>query len=116
MVLLAFMVIAIIVTTMAVALVIINSQAASEVEQGETAIRVAESGAENALLRLIRNPAYTGTETLTIDGGSATVSITGTNPISIESVGTVGDFVRRVGIDARFEDTILVIDSWQEVF
>lgn len=110
------MVVAIIMTTMAVALVIINSQAASHIEQGESALRVAESGAENALLRLVRDPTYTGAETLTIDGGSATVTITGTDPIIIVSRGEVGDFVRTASVSASFQNTILVVNSWKEVY
>lgn len=115
-VLLVFMVVAIIMTTMAVAIVIINSQAASEVEQGESAMRVSESGAENALLRLVRDPTVSGTEILTIDGGSATVNITGSDPIIISSRGQVGDFVRTASVSARFQNTVLIINAWQEVF
>ncbi len=115
-VLLVFMVVAIIMTTMAVALVIINSQAASQVEQGESALRVAESGAENALLRLVRDPTVRGTETLTIDGGSATVTITGGDPMIVVSRGEAGNFVRTASVSARFQNTELIINSWQEVY
>ncbi len=88
----------------------------NQAEQGEMALRIAESGAENALLRLVRNPSYGGGETLTIDGGSATVNVSGSTPIIVESAGTSGDFTRVVEVQAHFENTILRIDSWRETF
>ncbi|OGG34951.1 hypothetical protein A2363_01880 [Candidatus Gottesmanbacteria bacterium RIFOXYB1_FULL_47_11] len=114
-VLLVFMVVAITMTTMAVALLVINANAASQVEQGDMAVAIAQSGAENAILRLARNPGYTG-ETLTVDGGSATVTVTGTNPLTVTSVGTYNGFVRGVVASASFLDTVLTVNSWQEVY
>lgn len=115
-VLLVFMMISIVITSMAVSLVIINSTAASETEQGEMAVKIAESGIENALIRLIRNPSYTVTETLTLDDGTVTATISGSNPIIIVSRGTVGNFVRSASVSAQFIDTVLTIHSWQEVY
>lgn len=114
--LLVFMVVAIIMTTMAVALVIINATAASQVEQGDMALKLAESGAENAILRLMRNPAYTGTETFTIDTGQVTATVSGVNPIIISSQGRQGTFVRTASVSASFVDTVLTIYSWREAF
>lgn len=114
-VLLVFMVVAIVMTTMAVALVIINATAASQVEQGDMAWKLAESGAENALLRLVRDPAYTGTESLTIGDGTVTATVSGTNPIIITSSGVQGQFVRVASVSADFVDTVLTIQRWREV-
>lgn len=114
-VLLVFMTVAIIMTTMAVALLIINANAASHVEQGDMAAAIARSGAENAVLRLERNPAYAG-ETLTVDGGSATVTVTGVSPLTITSVGIYNGFIRTAVVSASFVDTVLTVHSWQEVF
>lgn len=114
--LLVFMVVAIIMTTMAVALVIINATAASQVEQGDMALKLAESGAENAILRLMRNPSYTGTETFTIDTGQVTATVSGTNPIIIMSQGKLGEFVRTASVSTSFVDTVLTINSWREVY
>ena len=110
------MVVAIIMTTMAVALVIVNAQAASEVEQGDMVLKLAESGAENELLLLVRNPTYTGTDTLTIGTGTVTATVSGANPIIITSRGVQGSFVRSASVSATFVNTILTIQSWQEVF
>jgi Tfp pilus assembly protein PilX len=113
-VLLVFMVVAIIMTTMAVALVIINATAASEVEQGDMALKLAESGAENALLRLVRDPTYTGTEITPLAGGTMTATVSAGNPIIIKSTGAYGQFIRMASVSARFIDTVLTIQNWQE--
>lgn len=110
------MILAIIMTTMAVALVSINATAASQVEQGDMAWKLAESGADNALLRLMRNPAYSGTETFTLDSGKVTATVSGTNPIIIMSEGKQGEFVRKASVSASFVNTVLTIYSWREVF
>src|SRR5437762_7980451 len=93
-ILLVFMVVGIVMTTMAVAIVIVNATAASQIELGEDALKLAESSAENAVLRLLRNPSFNQTETLTLGGGTAVATISGTNPITIVATGTIGSYVR----------------------
>ena len=115
-ILLVFMVVAIIMTTMAVALVSINATAASHVEQGDMAWKLAETGADNALLRLMRNPAFTGTETFSIESGQVTATVSGTNPIIIMSEGRQGEFVRKASVSASFVNTVLTIHSWREAW
>jgi hypothetical protein len=114
--LLVFMVIAITITAMAVSFVIVNSTAASHVEQADAALSIAESGAENALLRLVRDPTYSGTETLSIDGGTVTATVSATNPIIIFVNGKQGQFTRSIQVQAVFNNTVLTIQSWQEIF
>jgi len=114
-VLLVFMVVAITMTTMAVALVIINARAASQVEQGDMALKLAESGAENALLRLVRDPTYTGMETFTLGTGTVTSTVSAGTPIIIRSRGKDGTFTRSASVSASFINTVLTIQSWQEV-
>ncbi len=115
-VLLVFMVVAIIMTTMAVAIVIVNATAASSVEQGDMALKLSESGTENALLRLVRNPTYTGTETLTIDSGTSTATVSAGIPVIIVSRGTLGQFSRTTSVSAQFVNNVLTIVSWKEIY
>jgi hypothetical protein len=111
--LLVFMVIAIAITSSAVVLTISNSLQASKVEQGTIALQIAESGAENALLRLLRNPGYTG-ETLTVGIGTAIITVTGT-PVKIVSEGINGRFRRKIEVGVN-TSTTLTVTSWKEIY
>lgn len=113
-VLLFFVVITLIITSATVILVILNSTGASKYEQSNMAYDVAEAGIENALMRLLRDPAYTG-ETLTVDSGVATISVNGTNPVIITSTGIFNNFRRQIRVVAD-TNSILSIGSWTEVF
>lgn len=113
--LLIFMAVAITMTAAAVVVTIANSQGASEYEQGVTAYQVAEGGMENALLRLLRDPAYAG-ETLTVGSGTATIVVTGSGPFIVTSTGTAGDFVRKIQVTAGYTNNILTVNSWNEVY
>ena len=115
--LLFFVIIAVTVTSAAAVIVMVNNLNATRFQQGTLAYEVAESGAENGLLRLLRNPNYTG-ETLTVGSGTATITVTGggVNPYVITSKGQVGDYIRTVQITASYVNNILTATSEQEIF
>lgn len=106
------------VTTAAVVMVLTNSQNTSQAEIGGQALAAAESGAENALLLLLRDPAgYTGGTTDFFDGSKATVSVPpGSYPKSIISTGIYGQFTRKVEINLNYSNNELVIISWKEKY
>lgn len=110
-----FTAIATTVMTATVLLSVVNATSASTTELGMQVYGLAESGAENALLRLLRDPNYTG-ETLTIGDGQATMTVTGDNPKTISSVGTLGSFRREIRVVATLTNGILSIQSWREVY
>lgn len=114
-ILLFFVSITVIVTTAAVALIITNSIGASKFEQSMVAYNIAEAGIENATLRLLRDPTYTG-ETLTVGQGTATISVTGTSPQVITARGQLNNFVRQIQVQVGYSGGVLVIQSWNEVF
>ncbi len=113
--LLVFVAMAVTVTSAAVVLMINNSQSSATFEQGLVAYDIAEGGAENAVLRLLRDPTYTG-ETLTIGTGQATITVTGTGPYTIVSKGVSGNFLRQVQVTVNYVSGILTASSWQEIF
>lgn len=113
--LLFFMIVAVTITSASVVVLLTNSLAASTVDQGNKAFSIAESGAENALVRLLRNPSYTG-EVFTLNGGTATITVTGSNPLLITSQGKTGNFLRQLQVQAGYTNDTLSILSWQEVF
>lgn len=110
-----FVIIAITLTAGAIALTITNSQAASGYDRGNQAYYVAESGAENAVLRLLRDPSYTG-ETLAVGQDSAQISVSGTNPYTIVSRGRSGGFVKKIQVVVTFANGVLTVTSWKEIF
>ncbi len=112
--LLVFSVVALTVATAAVAIMLNVSQATNRVEGNITASQVAESGIENALLRLLRNPSYTG-ETLQVGDGSVVITVTGTNLKTITAVGTLYAHTKTIEATVTFTNGIMSITSWKEI-
>ena len=123
--LLFFVMVGMIVTTAAVMILSTNSLAAQKLSQGEVTRQLAESGAENALLRLLRDksygdcPNYCTGDTLNIGDDSVlirvtTTTIAGTTTITIDSVATSGNFVRKVEVVAKSNDVLTPV-SWKEI-
>jgi hypothetical protein len=114
--LLFFMIIGINVTAAAVVILIANSLSGTKFQQGSIAYQVAESGIENAKIRLLRDSMYAG-ETLPVGNGNAVITISrnGTQ-YTIRSRGTVGNFVRQIQVVATYSDNLFTVTSQQEIF
>ncbi len=104
-----------IVTIAATALIVTSSRAASSFEQSTMAYDIAEAGAENATLRLLRTSSYTG-ETLTVSGGTATVTVSGAGPQVILSQGKYNTYIRQIQVTVGYTNDVLTIQSWKEVY
>lgn len=113
--LLFFMAVGVTVTTAAVVVMLTTSLSTSTFQQGNIAYFMAESGIENALLRLLRDPNYSG-ETLAVLDGTATISVSGTNPKVIVSQGWVGNFSRKIRAEASYTNEVLTTTSVKEEF
>lgn len=113
-VLLFYMIIAITLVTTAVAVVISNSMAVTKTESGIVAMDIAETGAENAIIQVLRNTNYQG-ETLTIGDGTAISTVSGTSTKTITTVGAVNGSSRTVQVVASFVNGVLTVTSWQEL-
>ncbi len=113
-ILLIYMVIAVIVTTASVALVINSATGTDKVYQGSNSLDIAESGAETAMIKLLRDPNYLG-ETVQIDGGEAVITVTGTNPKTVISQGTVNNFTRTIQVIVDTSNNTLTAISWKEI-
>lgn len=112
-VLLFYMIIAITLTTTAVAVIVSNSMSVTRSEQGAHALELADAGAENAIIRLLRSTTYTG-ETLTIGSGTVVVSVTGTTRKIIVSRATIAGFSREIQVTADITNGVLTIVAWEE--
>ena len=118
--LLFFMIVAITITSGAVVILFTNSLSASKLELGTYAYYYAESGAEDALMRLLRDPDGTvasSPQTLTIENANVvtTVSKSGSN-YTINSDATGGNFRRTIQVVASFVSNIFAVTSWKEIF
>ncbi len=115
--LLIFIVVAVTITTSATIMILNSSLSASKVEVGTTALSIAESGIDDSMIRLLRDPTYTtaGT-TLNVGQGTATIVVTGTTTKTITSTGKMNNSVRKIQVTAGNSNGLLVITPpWQEI-
>ncbi len=88
-----------------------NIQSAGTAEQGTNAYYVAESGIEEALLRLNRNPGYAG-GVLNVGGGNAVIQVG--NGIAT-AAGTYGNTIKKIQVQTVNNNGTLKIVSWKEI-
>ena len=112
--LLFFVLISLTITSAAIIIIIINSISVSRFQEGTLAYYLAESGVENALLRLLRDPNYTG-ETLTIGTGTAVITVTGINPKTVVVVSQNGNFKRTVQAQMSYNNGYYTFSNWKEI-
>lgn len=111
--LLIIVVMALVISTALVTLVINNSRSTSRISQSIQALATAETGAENAILRLLRDPTYSG-ETMTMGEYTAVVGVYDNGNKVITSEGTAGNFKKTVEVEISLTDVLEVI-SWKEI-
>ena len=114
MTLLFFVIISLTITSAAIIIVIINSVSVGKLAQGTVSYYAAESGIENALLRVLREPAYAG-ETLTIDSVTVVITVTGANPKLITAVAQNGKFKRTVQAQMNYSNGYYTFTNWKEI-
>lgn len=107
-----FIIIALFLVSAAVVMLSVSAQSTTRSEGEEIASRVAESAGETALIKLLRDPAYSG-ENFTFTDGDATVTITGST-ITINA--TSGNFVKKLVIQTNLTNNILNVSSWKETY
>ena len=84
-------------------------------EVAALAYEAAEGGVENGIMRIVRDPNYTG-ETLTFDASTtAIVSVSTASGVVITSVGAVGSVERKIVVTGHFTNLIWSVDSWVEI-
>ncbi len=96
-----------------VGLINTNMSSTANLLEANEALVVAESGAEDALIKILRNPSYTG-GTLPVNGGLATISIASTNPFTFVSQGVVGQHQRSIRVTINNTGGITTVSSWKE--
>lgn len=104
-----------IVTTASVAISISSLKDTTMLAKGHEAYALAETGIDNAVLRLLRNPNYLGESNLSIEGGNVTIVVTGTNPYTIESTAIHSGTTRRIRATLGTVAGVLTLTSWEEI-
>ncbi len=100
-----------VVMTSAVAVNITLSGSTLITADANTATLSAESGLENGLMRILRDPSYTG-EALTVGTSTVTIAVTGTNPYTISSTALSGQSRRTVTATAQFVGGVMSVTNW----
>ncbi len=111
--LLFFVLISLTITTGAIIIIIANSISVSKYQEGTMAYYAAESGVENALLRLLRDPTYLG-ETLSVGGTTVAIAITGANPKVVIATSS-GNFKRTVQAQMNYNSGYYTFSNWKEL-
>ncbi len=106
--------IGIITTSAVITAAIVVNQSTALFTKSQLALALAESGVENAIIRLLREPNYTG-ETLNLADGQVVVSVTGGTNKTIVAQASVVDVVRKIQVDGTFSNTVFTINNWREV-
>ncbi|MGI8419812.1 MAG: hypothetical protein ACR2LN_04160 [Candidatus Levyibacteriota bacterium] len=118
--LLFFTIIGITATSAAVVMILVNSLSGTKQQQGEIAYEIAQSGADDGLIRLLRDPTNYSGETLNVGSGSATIikngSGTASDPYIIMSKGQLGVFTREIQVSATYQNNLLQVTSRKEVY
>ena len=117
--LMIFTAIAIVVTSAAVTVVLLNSQGTSNYSLGEELFALGEgSGLENATLRLLRDPNFTSS-TVTLNSLTppvfVTISVSGAGTKTITISSEVDGVVRKFQATGSFTGTVFTLSSWQEI-
>lgn len=107
------------VTVLAVASAIVSASLSSTTAITTISDKVyyaAETGAEEALIKLLRDPGYSG-ETFDLEGVNVEVSVTSPTPTErvITSIASTNSIKRRVDVSAQFLNNILTVTSWDEM-
>ena len=109
----------IVVTILAVASAIVSASLSSTTAITTISDKVyysAETGAEEALIKLLRDPSYPG-ETLGLSGINVEITVSSPSPTEkvITSIASTNSIKRRVDVSVQFLNNILTVTSWDEM-
>ncbi|KKS73905.1 MAG: hypothetical protein UV46_C0058G0006 [Candidatus Gottesmanbacteria bacterium GW2011_GWC2_42_8] len=113
-ILLFLMVLAVTVITAAVSLMILGSSSSTLLISGDSTKSIADSCIENAIIRLIRNPAYSG-ESLDINEGNCQITVTGLTDKTVSAQANYGNKKKRVEVNLNLNNNIISLISWKDV-
>lgn len=110
--LLIFIVVIVLISTTSILVSISSMRGQTHFDSGRQALMAADSGIENAILRLLRDPDYNG-ETLEIDGTTVEILVEINNQFIITAVADSGAHEKTVRVTLDRVDGVLQIISWK---
>ena len=116
--LLSFMAIIVIVISAAVVVTLINTQTTSGYALSERLFTFGESGAEDATLRLLRNPDFTNSTTtygVLNPTMSVIIGVSGASSKTITINAQFDGMVRKFQTTGSFSGTVFTLSTWQEL-
>lgn len=113
-ILLFLMVLAVTVITAAVSLMILGSSSSTLLISADTTKSIADSCIENAIIRLIRDPAYSG-ESLDVNEGNCQITVTGSSDKNVSVQANYGNKKKRVEANLNLNNNIVSLISWKDV-
>lgn len=113
--LLFYVMIILVITTGAVMLIATNALSTTRLQESILAYSVAEAGAENAVIRVLRDPSYAGETNLAVGEGDVDIEVTPGNPVVIVSTGTLNNFKRKIEVSLTRTSGFYNILSWKEI-
>ena len=112
--LLVFIVVILVISTTSIMVSISSLRGQSHIDAGVATLNAAESGAENAILRLLRDPGYTG-ENLVVDGVDIELSVLHGTPTIVTSTADSGAYEKTIEVRLVRTNGILQLQSWKEL-
>lgn len=82
--------------------------------RGEQAMAIAQSAAQNAVLRILRDPNYVGEVGVAIGGGVADITVTGGSSKTVTAVSTYYLISRLVEVDLTMVEGEWEVIDWRE--
>lgn len=104
-----------IITTASVAIGISSLKGTTLLGSSEAVLSLAESGVDNAILRLLRDPSYVGETDLRIGSGNVTIEVSGAETYTILSTATQYQVVRTLRVTLTKVANSLTITNWEEI-
>lgn len=113
---LVFMAFGLSVIALSATLTIVNIQNTAKFAQSEQASNYAEAGAEEGILRLIRDPAYSGGNLSLSADSVIVISVSGVGATrTVTSTATYNGFTKKVQAEVSLANNKVSLVSWKQI-
>lgn len=107
-------IIALIAVVSAATLVVSELKKNTAVSFGVSQYQITYGALENALMRLLRDPNYTG-ETVTLGSSTCVITVSGSSPKAVEARCSNGTYSRKIGATVTFTGGVMAVSGISEI-